>query len=63
MALCEHLCMTYFEDKQPTPRVLRVLKETEREAHRQGHSYIGTQHLLLGLLRRRTNGSAWSLVT
>lgn len=42
--------MTYFADKRPTPRVLRVLEETEREADKQGHSYIGTEHLLLGLL-------------
>lgn len=36
--------------KKPTPRVLRVLEATEREAERYGHEYIGTEHLLLGLL-------------
>lgn len=42
--------MTYFGDKQPTPRVLSVLKKTNREAAMRRHSYIGTEHLLLGLL-------------
>lgn len=36
--------------KEPTPRVLRVFEATEREAERYGHEYIGTEHLLLGLL-------------
>lgn len=36
--------------KDPTPRVLRVFEATEREAERYGHEYIGTEHLLLGLL-------------
>ncbi len=31
-------------------RVLRVFEATEREADRYGHEYIGTEHLLLGLL-------------
>lgn len=35
---------------QPTPRVLRVFEATEREAKQHGHDYIGTEHLLLGLL-------------
>ena len=36
--------------KEPTPRVLRVFEATEREAERYGHEYIGTEHLLLGVL-------------
>ena len=35
---------------QPTPRALRVFEATEREARQYGHEYIGTEHLLLGLL-------------
>jgi ATP-dependent Clp protease ATP-binding subunit ClpC len=32
-----------------TPRVQRVLRHAERIAREQGHDYIGTEHLLLGL--------------
>lgn len=42
--------MTCFNDKQPTPRVVRVLAASEREAEKYGHTHIGTEHLLLGLL-------------
>ena len=33
-----------------TPRVKRVLELANEEAHRQGVNYIGTEHLLLGLI-------------
>jgi ATP-dependent Clp protease ATP-binding subunit ClpC len=36
----------------------RVLQFTADEAHDLGHSYIGTEHLLLGLLREDTSAAA-----
>jgi len=35
-----------------TPRVKKVLELALREALQLGHSYIGTEHLLLGLIRQ-----------
>ena len=34
-----------------TPRAKKVLELSLREALQLGHSYIGTEHLLLGLIR------------
>ena len=34
-----------------TPRVKKVLNLAVKEAHALGHSYVGTEHILLGLLR------------
>jgi len=34
-----------------TPRTKRVLELSFREARRMGHNYIGTEHLLLGIMR------------
>src|ERR1700737_1672179 len=34
-----------------TPRVKKVLALADREAKALNHSYVGTEHLLLGLLR------------
>ena len=34
-----------------TPRAKKVLELSLREALRLGHNYIGTEHMLLGLLR------------
>ena len=34
-----------------TPRAKRVLELALEEARQLGHNYIGTEHLLLGLLR------------
>jgi ATP-dependent Clp protease ATP-binding subunit ClpC len=39
-----------------TPRAKKVLQLALREALQFGHNYIGTEHILLGLLRRAT---AW----
>ena len=36
-----------------TPDAKRVLERSLREAVRMSHNYIGTEHLLLGLLRER----------
>ncbi len=40
-----------FEDLPITPRVKRVFNLAFDEAHQQGVNYVGTEHLLLGLLR------------
>ena len=37
-----------------TQRARRVLAFAQEEAERLNHSYIGTEHLLLGLLREET---------
>jgi ATP-dependent Clp protease ATP-binding subunit ClpC len=34
-----------------TPRSKKVLELSSREAHRLGHNYIGTEHILLSLIR------------
>src|SRR6266550_286667 len=34
-----------------TDRVRKVLQLAREEAHRLGHEYVGTEHLLLGVLR------------
>jgi len=34
-----------------TPRTKRVLELSYREARRMGHNYIGTEHLLLGIMK------------
>jgi ATP-dependent Clp protease ATP-binding subunit ClpC len=39
-----------------------VLKPALREALQIGHSYIGTEHILLGLIREREDGAAQVLV-
>lgn len=36
-----------------TPRLKRVLELSLREALQLGHSYIGTEHMLLGIVRER----------
>ena len=36
--------------KQLTPRMLRVLAAAADEAERRGHSFVGTEHTLLGRL-------------
>jgi ATP-dependent Clp protease ATP-binding subunit ClpA len=45
-----------------TPRAKRVLEFGLREALQLGHNYIGTEHLLLGLLREREGVAAQVLV-
>jgi ATP-dependent Clp protease ATP-binding subunit ClpC len=39
-----------------TPRAKKVLELSLREAKQLGHNYIGTEHILLGLIRE---GRAW----
>ncbi|HEX4245092.1 MAG TPA: Clp protease N-terminal domain-containing protein [Acidimicrobiales bacterium] len=45
-----------------TPRAKKVLELALREALRLGHSYIGTEHLLLGLMREGEGVGAQVLV-
>jgi ATP-dependent Clp protease ATP-binding subunit ClpC len=46
-----------------TPRAKKVLELALREALQMGHSYIGTEHLLLGLLREGEGVAATVLVS
>lgn len=39
------------DENRFSPRAQRALELAERSAGDLGHSYIGTEHLLLGLLR------------
>ncbi len=41
-----------------TPRIKRALEAASRESQQQGHDYIRTDHLLLGLLGEREGISA-----
>jgi hypothetical protein len=44
-----------------TPGAKRVLEYAVEEAQRMGHSYVGTEHLLLGLIREG-EGVAWRVL-
>jgi ATP-dependent Clp protease ATP-binding subunit ClpC len=46
-----------------TPRAKKVLDLAKREAHALGHDYIGTEHILLGLIREGDGVAAQVLVT
>ncbi|MBQ8831375.1 MAG: ATP-dependent Clp protease ATP-binding subunit [Oscillospiraceae bacterium] len=41
-----------------TPRAKRVIEVAVAEANRLGHNYIGTEHLLMGLLREHDSAAA-----
>ncbi|HWC10321.1 MAG TPA: Clp protease N-terminal domain-containing protein [Acidimicrobiales bacterium] len=45
-----------------TPRAKKVLELSLREARQLGHSYIGTEHILLGLVREGEGVAAMVLV-
>jgi len=45
-----------------TPRAKNVLKLSKREATKLGHNYIGTEHILLGLIREGEGVAAQVLV-
>ena len=45
-----------------TPRVKKVLELSLREAKALGHNYIGTEHILLGLIREGEGVAAQVLV-
>jgi ATP-dependent Clp protease ATP-binding subunit ClpA len=46
-----------------TPRAKKVLELSLREARQLGHNYIGTEHILLGLVREGEGVAAQVLVT
>jgi ATP-dependent Clp protease ATP-binding subunit ClpC len=37
------------KDAVPTPKLKSALKEAEKEARKMGHSYVGTEHIIIGL--------------
>lgn len=41
-----------------TPRLRRVVEQAQREARQLGDDYLGTEHLLLGLLGETEGGAA-----
>jgi hypothetical protein len=45
-----------------TPRAKKVLELTRREAEQLGHNYVGTEHILLGLIREGDGVAAQVLV-
>lgn len=45
-------------DVPPSPRIEKVLKLSAYEARNLGHTYIGTEHLLLGILREESGTAA-----
>ncbi|MBQ9857658.1 MAG: ATP-dependent Clp protease ATP-binding subunit ClpC, partial [Oscillospiraceae bacterium] len=46
-----------------TPRAGRVVELAVSEARRLGHSYIGTEHLLMGILREQSSAAARLIVS
>jgi hypothetical protein len=46
-----------------TPRTKKVLELALRESQQLGHNYIGTEHILLGLIREGDGAAAQVLVT
>ncbi len=46
-----------------TPRAKKVLELSLRESHQLGHRYIGTEHILLGLIREGEGVAAQVLVS
>jgi len=46
-----------------TPRAKKVLELSRRESRQLGHNYIGTEHILLGLIREGDGVAAQVLVT
>lgn len=45
-----------------TPRTMKVLELSQREARLLGHKYIGTEHILLGLVREGEGVAAQVLI-
>ncbi len=50
-------------DIPPTPRAKKVLELSVEESRRMGHNYVGTEHLLLGLVREGEGVAAQVLVS
>jgi hypothetical protein len=50
-----------FEKLPQTPRGKRVIEYALEEAGDLGHNYVGSEHILLGLLREREGVAAWVL--
>src|ERR1022692_4229815 len=46
-----------------TPRVKKVLALAQKEARALNHTYVGTEHILLGLLREGDGGAARVLMS
>jgi ATP-dependent Clp protease ATP-binding subunit ClpA len=46
----------------PTPKAMKVCEYAIEEARQLGHHYVGTEHLLLGLLRDQECGAAHVLM-
>lgn len=45
-----------------TPRVKKIVEHAINEAHNLGHNYVGTEHLLLGVLGE-PDGTAFKMLT
>lgn len=46
------------DESRHTPRIKRVFELAELEAKRLHHTYLGTEHLLLGILREGQSTAA-----
>jgi ATP-dependent Clp protease ATP-binding subunit ClpA len=51
-------CESIADDIPFTPRAKKVLELSLREARQLGHGYVGTEHILLGLVREREGMAA-----
>ncbi len=45
-----------------TPRAKKIIEYAIEEAKNLGHKYVGTEHILLGLLREQDGGAAFVLM-
>jgi ATP-dependent Clp protease ATP-binding subunit ClpC len=50
------------ERRPQTPRVMKAIEEAIAAARELGHNYVGTEHLLLGLIRERDGVAAHVLL-
>lgn len=50
-------------DLMLTPRAMNIVDYSGDEARQMGHGYIGSEHLLLGMLRERDGVAGWALAS
>ena len=43
------------DNKNFSPKILEVIEKSRGEAIRLGHSFVTTEHLLLGIINERNN--------
>ena len=62
IALCGPEDVTLMNKLPPTPKAKKVIEYAVEEARNLGHNYVGTEHLLLGLIREEEGVAAQVLM-